>query len=559
MAELNAYTEKNPGHYLKADIYDPDVDPSTTGKIVPRPGSFAITLVSGSAIVEVVESVDPDTLKSTFVDPKVIVTNDEYDESQASIISYLNDIFFIYYDTRHMPLLLRPDSHLKAYGLSNSEYRIVRYPHTDHEEVISLYYGSDGRLKGTSVPLALANGTEASKYFTDCHTRAALVEGEELRLDVYNQYGALTMQVKTFAQKSTILNEQINNIPVLTNITITSPQMREDGQIYIFEKQDVDSLNIGVTLHYDDGYKRDITIDGEKCIIYGLEDFISAYAGLPQTIQVKYYLDASETTSAIAGETIATHLTAEADLVVIPNQLAASLKVSVIPRWNSTLSRYYLMYYMYSADRHMVKDVTNQVSVVEGAFVGNQYGVVQNFVMSMDMSLVDPEMYDEPTVYRQSCFIKVQPYVALERYVIQDASNSLRVYGVDKPGSRRPVLHFDQSLNMYFIPSELFPTNALFLHSFYYQSSPVYNSALETAPLVPTHFILRDAVNGLTVTPGAIPLESYSTAFSVTGDAARFVGTNVIVEFLQYVNEDTTLILQGVPVDCYVSPGGYRA
>lgn len=559
MAELSAFTERNPGQYLKSDIYDPDVPEEIRGKIVPRPGSFAIQLVDGRAIVEVVASVHPTTLKPKFVDPAIVITNDEYEESQASIVSYLNDIFYLYYDPRTAPnIVVRPDSRLKAYGLANSEYRIVRYPDTDHEEVISLYYGSDGQLKGTSVPLALAESTEASKYFTDCHTRASLVEGEELRLDVYNQHGALVMKVKVFARQSTILNERINNIPVLTHISIKSPQMRGNNEIYIYEKQDVDSLNITVTLHYDDGYQRDIPVDGVKCILYGLEDFIASYAGLRQTILVKYFLDASEKTSALAGETVATHLTAEADLIVIPNQLAASLKISVIPRWNATLAKYHLLYYMYSADRDMVKNVTDLVSITAGTFVGDLYGVIQQFTISVDMSLVDPTMYDEPTIYQQGCFIKLQPYAAYERYVLQDASNTLRVYGVDRTDARRPVLHYDQDLQQYFIPSELFPTKEKFLYSFYYQSCPVYDSSTETAPLTPTHFILRDANTGLAITADHIPVESYTLAFSIIGDPGRYVNSNVIMEFLQYVDEERTLILQGVPVDCYVSAGGYR-
>ncbi len=315
---------------------------------------------------------------------------------------------------------------------------------------------------------------------------------------------------------------------------------------------------------YDDGTVREVTVDGSKCRLYGLENFTASYAELQQPLLMKYYLDpVNEPITPGFGSTglDGLFIYAEANLIVVPNELAATIKVSVIPIWNTTLSRYVLKFWAYTVDRTQSWDVTANTTIPTNAFIGTLYGTVQEFTFEVNMTRVSPSIYggdeNNPAVHRQKVAIRLQPVVAYERYTTRDSSTSTLVYGIDTPTSRRPQLKFDTTRNQYFVSTIEFPTVNHFLKAFYVNATPPYRTGTEEGALNPTHFVMRD-ISGAMVIADFIPVEDYHVAFNVLNSPTnRFVGQTVVVEFIRIVNGSTNLLLFGVPVECSVSAGGY--
>jgi len=539
-----------PEIHLATDVYDPDLNP--TGTIVPRVGA----LVNNSGYGRWVIAVNEVTYKPSYGPFVSMIVTDG--EDLVSTVSYGNDIFYVFYSNLSNPKTLTPNRRMVVYGHDVSKYRIIRYPDTSESVVISRYYDTDGNFTSELVPLTQEADGSNTWFCNQCKTTATLTTGERVKIEFFNDAGTLIAFVMSSARESVMINETPADTPIITNVQIRSSQERAPGQIYMTEKQDLESLNLTVWVSFNDGRTVQFPVDNQKTFLYGTEDLISSYAGMEQRLTAKVMLGPSDLSDP-AITVNSTHVAAEATVTIISNGLAAPIKISVMPRWNIPTNRYVLHYSYYTTDRDQRLDITSLVSISSGSFDGALYGVNQSFVISVDMSLVDPTIYTESTIYQQNVIIQLQPYAAYQRWTIRTALSSSKVYGVDASSNRRPVIYYDSDRQQYFIPASIFQTSASMLRSFYESAEPPYNTETETGPLVPTHFVMRDLVNGSTVTPSQIEISAYGVAFSIggTGSAGRYLDGTVIVEFLQRIDISTTLILYGVPVD--VRAGTYTS
>lgn len=551
---ITLFDDRTPNYYPIQMIYDPDLHgPDHTGRVIPQVDAL-VKDENGQLLY--VTHVDEITKKVTYAKTRLLVTS-ETEASLISIVSYGNDIFRVYYDDRVSPIRLNPDARLLVYGSNIKEYRLVINRGGPTEEVISKFYDTDGDFSSDRVPMAMVD-TEAqtrSWYGTPCHTTTPIMDNDTVYMEIFNSYGALVAVVTLHAQRSVILNEAVGYRPVITGMRIESTQKRSNGEIFIYEKQDIDSLMLEAIISYSDGREVRAEIDNQKCFMYGAEDFVASWAGLRHPLTVKYYLARDEVTDPVLNAD--GHITAAADLVVVANELAASIKISAIPQWTPALGRYMLRYFCYSTDRDRVRDVTPYVTIDSGSYVGNLYGTAQSFTIALDMSQVDPVNYPDPAVHRQVVTVRLQPIAALERYTLRDGPSSPTVYGIDTTTSRRPVLNYDTSREQYYIPSSLFRNEAGFLKSFYLNATPPYLMGSETGPVTPTHFIIRDVNSGSSLTSTPIPIEQYAVAFNIigSGPVGRYVDGVVLFEFIHQVDIDTSLILYGAPVDVYQGAG----
>ena len=559
MTDITLFQQQKPDIYLRSQIYDSVNNP--TGDVIPKVGDLVQDIQNNQGVLYYVQTVDPVTHNSTLAQETIIAVEDGSDDSLASVVSYKNDIYTLYFDNRTKPWTIQPDSHTIVRGISNANYEVLRYPGTPNEVSIALVYDASGTFMGDRpalMPLSSDNPGFGS-YFQQCNTTADLVDGEELELVIYNSYGAERARITCTAKQSTIQNENAGRVPVIVGLTIGSAQLRSNNEIYIYERQDPGSLALTVTVNYDDGTAIDVPIDNQRCFEYGLSGFVASYPGLQQTILIKYMISNDQNVSQALLAQNDRYITAEISLVVIPNELTSPVKLAVIPRWNPNLNLYTLFYYLYKVDGTGVTNVTQWVTVSEGSFNGGLFGTAQDFTVLVDLQQVDPVTYLAPTPYQQEVIITLQPATIYQRYTLRDAINSLYVYGVDAPNNRRPVLHYDVNRQQYFVPTSLFPSSDSFLQSFYTESSPPYDTSTSTLPPTPTHFLLRDPATGLALVATPLPINAYEVAFSITGsgDPSRYVSSNVIVEFIVELDNNTSQIIFGASADCYQSPTGY--
>lgn len=567
MAEsVVAYGPRKIDLHELSTIFDPDVDTLNpngelpNGKIIPVVSSMVIDKNANGALYWV-SYVDPDTYKSTL-DPVRVVVSSEDQSSTVSIVSYKNDIFPLFYDTRTAPTTLQPDRRLFIGGTNVANYHIVRGRGTSNEKVISRYYDTDGNFVDTKIPLIPVEATDLVGLWvlSECHTLVDMAINEILHIVVFNDHGTEVATVTVHSRPSSIINEGPGFKPVIRKLSVKSIQQLSNDEIYVMEKQRVDDIMLTAVLTYADGREVEFPIDGVKCKVYGLEDFIASYSGLRQPILVKYYLDDFEESEVTNSDRF---ISTEAYLVVVPNELVTGIKVSVFPLWNAVLGRYVLRYYAYTKDRDRIWDVTSHVTIAEGSFIGNLFGSQQSFVIQVDLTAADSTVFPEgspnsPILHRQTVTIRVMPPNTLVRYILRDGPNSAVAYGADSATSRRPIIKYDTTRQQYFIPATQFPIVESMVKSFYLNATPPYQADAELGPLEPTHFIMRDVYSGTMVTPSLIPIEDYAVAFNIIGSpASRYSSATVIIEFLRAIDVDTTLTLYGVPVDVSISEGGY--
>ena len=557
MAKITTFMEDRPGFYDISDIYDPDNPKQSSGKnmVIPKVGS----LVNNNGTIFWVSKVSPaPEYKSTLL-PTVSIVTDENIGNQISVIDYGNNVFNIYVDDRNSPIRLKPDSRLIVYG-TVEYYRLVMNKGKSNERIVSRHYDTDGKYISSNIPMKMVTSKSSSSsgvyYPTGCHTLDTIPNGTLLTMEIFNQHGALVATVTTFANSSYILNESIGYNPQISKLKLKATQVRENGEFFLYENQDPDSLNIQAYLVYTDGTEIQVNVDGRRCIIYGLEEFNASWPGLRQTILVKYNLSADETP--VAGLTTTSFISVEQDIVVVSTQVGSGVKISPIPYWNNTAASYAFEYFIYNKDRSASKHITPLVTVVKNTFNGITYGVFQAFTISVDLKKIYPKEYASESIYQQTIIVKLRPQAAYDKYLLKDAINSPVTYGVDEPKNKRPVLHYDSDVDKYFIPTSLFGTKEDFIRNFYERATPTYDPALEAGPPAPTHFLLRDIRSGAMLNSNIIPVKDYASEINITGlPVGRFVNSTILIEFIHYIDATNQLICHGSPVDVHKSKTGY--
>lgn len=535
--------EDRPDYFTREELYDPINNPTGTGTKHPQVGSLVLDGSVLKRVAAVAENYAID-LEPVFMDD---------DSSRIILSNYGNDLFCLFVDPRKQPYTASVSTRLSVMGEAPYGFTLTRYPGTENEKVISQYYDSTNKFVSTTVPLVSA-GTNVWA-FQSCVVTDSIGKNEEVRLDVFNKTGSQTDSVILYGRQATIINETLSYQPKITGISLKCIQTLPNGNFYIYQKQDFSDLAITAELTYADGTTRDVQLDNTKCRLFGDTDFISSFIGMSQDITVIYYTTSDEAVSADLND-VGNGISVSKTVQVVPASVVPTFKISAIPVWTPSLAAYVLRYYYYTTDHTTVKDITAYVTQGGAAFSGNSYGTWQVLTLTVDMNDVDPTLYQTSATYQQIVCIRLQPPTVYDRYLIRDNMSSTAVYGVDATSNRRPILRYDATRGQYFVPSDIFTSQAAFLKSFYTNATPPFDPNTTSGPVTPTHFTLRNVQSGAQILATPIPLDQYTEAFSILNDSSGgYVNGVVIVEFLSITDASTTNILYGAPVD--VSTGTY--
>lgn len=554
---LILFGDKRPDAFGLSQLYDPDIhgsDPTASGKIVPAVNSLVTD--ESTNILYRVASVN-EVYKSTLVPINYVNRDDSSSEDVSSVINYGNTRFVLYYDDRVKPTKLEIDGKLYVLGSQNTEYRLLRKLSNGTEEIISLYINADEQYSGNRIPLSLIDEKIGTvKLCTNCHTLFPIQEGEQIILQIFNSHGQQTLEYTLTAIRSIILNDLISDGNPIVNFDAESTQM-SGNEFYLYENQSPTALNIAPFITYADGSTLTVAIDNKTCFMYGFEkDNIPSYPGRRFKILIKKYLSTREITTIDTFDKTKRFISCEKWINIVKNNTEYSLKLSVIPMYNNATSRYDLKFIAYTEEREHVYDVTPYCTINED-FEFDNYNEEQYLKVIFNSN----EIFNNnvTTMYQQSWWITLRAPGAFEAYIIKDSKNDEFAFGVESSTYKRPVIHFDTTLEQYFIPTSVFKNKEAFIEAFYTLSRPPYDENLSIGPEEPTHFTIRglDDLNVLITTP--INVEEYSQVWNIVrnGNKNQLVGSQVLVEFLKLVGEEYK-ILYGVPVSVYESTTGYN-
>ena len=558
------FGKDRPYSILLQQLYDPDLhgyDPSASEKIIPTVGTLVIddsTDNGRGGIAYYVKSVDPKTYKSTLRPLRILQTDDDPDSALLdSIVTYGSDRFVCYYDDRVRPVQLTIDGKLYILGTSKVEYRLLRINANGEEEIVSLYLDSDEQYKGNRIPLTtVANTNGTIKICTNCHTLHNINEGEILTLQIFNSNGQQTEEYHIICKRSIIQDDLLSDGNPIVAFDAEATQMMGD-EFYLYESQSPTALNIAPFATYADGRTSVFAIDNKTCFMYGFEkDNIPSYPGRRFKILIKKYLSPREITTISGFDKTHRSVSCEKWINIIKNDTEYSLKLSIVPWYDNNAKHYKFKFFAYTSEREHIYDVTNFVTINE-EFDPMDYNHEQYLKVLFDSDQIFHN--GVATVYQQSWWITLREPGKFESYILKDRKDDEYPYGVESSTSHRPVIHYDESLQQYYIPTSSFANKTAFLEAFYKFARPPYDTNTELEPVVPTHFTIRAIDNANVLISIPIPVEQYNQLWNIVrmGNQNQLVGGIVLVEFLKLVGSEYR-ILYGVPVSVYLSTSGYN-
>lgn len=547
MTDLILFGDSDAAIYSKSDIYDPDIDGTNvqaSGKIVPA----ILSIVIDNTIIYIVESVDPVTYKSTLV-PTRIVTEEGGDVDQ--LISYGNDQYMLYYDDRVSPTKLIIDSKVILFGSNSVEYLLTK----ESDNVITsigLYIDSTGEIHGDRIPMtSVATGMLKP---ANCHTLSSLSEGDTVKLSIFDGAGVLTTIITLTAKNAPILNDLSSSANPITGFNVTCSQ-ELDGDWVLYLGQNPEHLAIFPELVYSDGTKYQIPINNQNCFLYGMEDVESNYPGLEYTVLLKYFMPAY-VESTLADENRSISL--EKNIVVMARSKDEISKISAIPIWNTSTSKWDMKYFAYYQSRNTFEDVTNSIEYTPG--MAYDPTIINDQQLFQIKLIYIPEAIGTTAqTYIQDIVVTLRIPSDSEPWIIAPSIDAAFVYGSNDALHIRPVIHYDSSLTQYFVPTSKFVNSNKLIENFYTNSTPPYLVSSEVVAPTPDYFTIREVSSGRVLLSSPIAIAEYEQAFNMLhlNTPNQFVNTTVIVEFL-IKNGNLYTLLYGVPVEVRTSPTGYN-
>jgi hypothetical protein len=533
-------------------LYDPDKPKDEpNGYIIPTPGTLITEPLT--RLVYIVYKVEG---TKTFYEPHkdIVISEDE----KSYVVSSGNELFELYYDDTVLPTKLEITSLLIVGGSGNVEYRLMKENPDGTEVPISVYLHADTGKESDRVPLRpfVTEKYVAAKQCTNCHTYTKLADGESIRADIYNKEGIRTMKVWLTARKAHILNDLASAHDPIVDFRASC--LQEDGDHwYLYTKQDPEHLDIRAELVYASGKKMVAPVDNKKCFALGLANLLPAFQARPQQVVIKYILGSRETAKNEEGDGINRYLSIVKDVMIVNNKSVYNLKICTVPQFNKVEGVWELRFFAY-LDVADVYDITPYVTYAPDAeFNGSLVNDYQRIRLVVDLAkFLD---LDVETYHQQDVFIKLRPPAIYDKYWIKDYENADMVYGIDTVDQRRPVIHWDETLDQYFIPTSLIENKNAFLKSFYLASNPPYDPRTETRAPEPTHFTIRSPLTGNVLVAMPIPVDEFTQVWNTinVGSPGSLVNQTVIVEFLNKIG-DNYQIMWGVPVEVLYSSTGYN-
>lgn len=544
MADNKIYpvNPKTPGIYETSELFDA-ANPKDNS-VLPKRNS--IVFFSDNTMYRVIDS-NTTTLTYTL-SPIVNVTEDDL-RGRHSLISYENDYFCIYIDKRSKPYRVTIAARMAAIGDSIGYYKLKLNPYVPGgSSYISKYYSSTGSFVSESVPMTKISDDINVWAFNSCFIHEDLEDNVTVALEVFNEYGA---QVDTFyprTKKSIISNDSLDYMPKIIQASVVCSQMMPDRKtVYLLEKQAFTSLNLSVKLTYEDGLSQEVEVDDVRTFLYGRTDFIASFSGQKQNMIIKYFLSENEVDGTDGGNITNRFINVPFQVLVRNNEILDIVKLSVIPVWNNVKHEWVLFYKLYGVHNNFYANVTPFVHIASGTYVPNDFTQGQSFVVTLDLHDVAETHYEKSTNYIQNVYIRLAPNSAGVKYILANSKDSTIVYGQDSTNDRRPMLCYDKTKNIFFIPSSVFKNTEALLKSFYYNATPPYDTTIQSSETKPTHFMIRDVYTDKMLTNYFIDIEDYQNSIALT-DGNTSVGNTIIIEFAVKLG-DTYQILYGVPVD----------
>lgn len=361
----------------------------------------------------------------------------------------------------------------------------------------SIFKGTDtsagGVLIASDVTLTDVDSVGVQKT-VDAFTGSTLLEdGDVVTVVIYDSSDTAISR----SLFSTILASAIRPATLTTRVLTSISLISE-----LIDDVNVDQINnvlgspfetnlVEARLFYDDGTSEDVTIDGEKVKLLGLENFADNLLVKPTKLDLAYFPDPNEPYQ--NGEnTSRGYLLHSYTLANIKQANSYALKLYPIPMWDSVNSEYTLEWRLVNLERSLNLDVTSMVTVVRtdsSAFNGSLYGTQQDLEVSINMDEVDADTYNG-YIFPESISITLgDPLGSIfSPWVIDWGTDSTNTFGGDLFAACGPSDPAVVGGNTNILLSQGIASFDDWLDKMYNTTEPLYDTEEQSGPTEPTHF-----------------------------------------------------------------------
>lgn len=440
----------------------------------------------------IVDSIDPVTYVPTLrkIVPNMVDGSIQPEYLIAPPGVTQSDSYRVYLDTGVTPHILAVDSRLKVAGSMSSYAKIFKGSDLGGSgTVISRMYDSQGQDLGENIPLetvALDNSTNyAIKSVPPCRTNEKLLDGEVVTIVIYSDNGHVVSKQQCLVENTNFirglnpLEKSISHIELSTAyLSKTDPTLIEFPV-----GTPIESLPMMGIVHYTDGSTLRLPVNGDKFIVYGLDQYVASTIGQRITLVLTYKLSPEEKLPGSTDNVI----TKEYTLITMDVDNSYKVMIQSYPEWKGPTIGYIPRHFLLTADRNGWWDITDKVTFEEnyGPYSPSNYGVIQKKALTVNLKDVDPTYKDFNHVQRINYLLESPPDGMQSNWQVDMVANGDTLsYGKDlyakKPNGTVETITVD---------SDITDVNA-WLDRVYYKSDPVVDTAYEDKPPRPTHFVV---------------------------------------------------------------------
>ena len=457
-------------------------------KFIPKISDYVVEPETGDMyIVTDLNNVTfiPELTPITF---KKTITVDE-------LVSSTSDNYRIYYDKSVSPYTLSVDGFMRVYSNTASIARIYKGHFIDPTKIISRRYDNNGNFIGHDIPLQVvafnSHDNYSIKCVPSCNTTYELQDGETCTVVIFDTNGKVLCKATCILEETTYVAQAYAEQKYITQIFLKS--------VFIDNAQSTD-INYPVNLpipgfnpigvvQYNDGSQIEYPVDGDKFILYGLDQFVSTIIGHKAPLVLSYRMDADE--SALASvDSDNYYVTRPYNLVVSNPNRSYNVKLFIYPMWIDGINGYNFKAFLMNLDRNILYEVTNLVSIATNSpgFNPLAFGITQRITFTINLANVSG-------IYNH--FLHVQTVDIILRGPASDDS----IVNIWEVGSQVPstVPYFGTSLRAetdnvtrtkVTIDNNI-DTVEEFINKLYRTTMPLFNPLTELEAPVPTHIEVR--------------------------------------------------------------------
>ena len=521
--------------------------PGSTGQYVPRKDDLVLNWASPTPIMRVVKS-DFTTGLSELKAVEILPTSNELTDLNRLVGAgpgHISESYKLRIDTSKIPFVMAFDDRLLARGGKARFVKVFRGTEPGKQKVVSRHYAANGTLIGENIPLEpiLDEHNNPHPQFSApvvSNCSESMDDGELVTAMFYDDEGGplfsavLTVFNTNWIRKLTTAKRRITRIELDSPfVSLSNPKIVE-VPINIPLSQVAKRL----VVHYSDGGRRVVTIDGSKSRLLGIKGFVPTELGKVTDMTLIYFLGEDEQYEGMIDGDIK-HILENYELHVVRAEGAYSVKLFSYPVWVDPIAGYRLEHFLYNLDRQRAYRVTDKVTIAENSpvFEPLLFGVAQDLTLAVNLNEVDPLFanYTHVQMYR----------VSLLRTGTDHGVRWTVNFDRNQPSFGEQVearLQFNNGTLWNLRIDNDLPSLEVWLQETYLKTYPIVDPGSESAPIEPTH--IRVIIGNITFEASVV---TWNETFTV--ESPQLDGRNVYVQFIRKTNDtDLELATAALPV-----------